>query len=474
MDNVVDHDFFDDPPTFEGKRKVENNSKSFLSQFQSSSSEDELTSRSHTNLHGTNGRESGDNKQSTPVKNKTPQNSSPSYENDFESSSDEEDDLSDEGAGEHMNKIHVQVNRKQRDQADKRNNKHDDDSSDSVTDVSPLSSPDMSPNMNRRKIKAGKHHKGGQTASKHIDYINVQHVPKLNVSFKTPESNQSYHDRHVPIIKERNKSNNKYHEKLSSYADYLSSSDEETHHRFDGRRKPDARQNRALENHRQRLLSSTAMESKDISHLLETVLGFEQKAQENRYAERQHERMRPNSEQASRRKNMSFSNQQVREIDRENRRLLNEITKSTRKQQRPSSASSVRSVSSIKSDTSNRSRQSMVSHASSTSSYRKSNKSPTKLYHSAINRINYQRQIERENLKMLKRLRSCKSTPGLGRKTQLSEYKKQKGFMGSSIDRNGMSMRKARELTQNAEVVKEVLGKSEGRYSAKPAWQDSW
>uniref|UniRef100_H2YW29 Cilia- and flagella-associated protein 97 n=1 Tax=Ciona savignyi TaxID=51511 RepID=H2YW29_CIOSA len=126
----------------------------------------------------------------------------------------------------------------------------------------------------------------------------------------------------------------------------------------------------------------------------------------------EHERIvRPVSQQSERRKNLSFSNQQVREIDRENRRLLNEITRS-RKQPRPSSASSVRSTTSVRSDATDRSRRSTASRASSTSTQRHKSSKQTKLYHSTINRINYQRQVERENLKMLKRLQGCKPTPG--------------------------------------------------------------
>uniref|UniRef100_H2YW28 Uncharacterized protein n=1 Tax=Ciona savignyi TaxID=51511 RepID=H2YW28_CIOSA len=164
MDDIVDHDFFDDPNEDKYRSKASHeNQKSFLSKLESSSSDDESSDRSHNNLHGTNGTHDGKGKSNAALKD-TPSYKSPFYENDFESS--DEDQFSDNEAHTEMNQISVQVKRKQRndDLVKNKNEPNDqlnDDSSDSVTDVSPLSSPEMSPNMNRKvvKTKTGKHHK---------------------------------------------------------------------------------------------------------------------------------------------------------------------------------------------------------------------------------------------------------------------------------------------------------------------------
>ncbi|MCJ8749281.1 hypothetical protein PDJAM_G00174540 [Pangasius djambal] len=99
-----------------------------------------------------------------------------------------------------------------------------------------------------------------------------------------------------------------------------------------------------------------------------------------------------------RRKNYSFTSEEVRRIEHENQRLLRELSRS-------STRSSSRST-----------------HRSSATSFR--------LYHSAVNRQREQQRIQRENLAFLKRLESVKATPGMTRLEQLTDYQRQAGYLG--------------------------------------------
>ncbi|KAI1883543.1 hypothetical protein AGOR_G00232670 [Albula goreensis] len=105
------------------------------------------------------------------------------------------------------------------------------------------------------------------------------------------------------------------------------------------------------------------------------------------------------------RKNFSFSNDEVSRIDRENQRLLRELTRRT---PRPKSSSVPKKPSSP----------------------------PIRLSHSAINRQREQQRIERENLAFLKRLESAKPTPGMRRTEQLSDYQRQAGYLGTTSPTN--------------------------------------
>ncbi|XP_066574306.1 cilia- and flagella-associated protein 97 isoform X4 [Amia ocellicauda] len=102
------------------------------------------------------------------------------------------------------------------------------------------------------------------------------------------------------------------------------------------------------------------------------------------------------------RKNFSFSNEEVRCIDRENQRLLRELSRQAPKPR-------------IKSATA-----------------RKPTGSPVKLYHTALNRQREQQRIERENMAFLKRLESVKPTVGMKRSEQLADYQRQAQFNGSA------------------------------------------
>ncbi|XP_041789830.1 cilia- and flagella-associated protein 97 isoform X2 [Chelmon rostratus] len=105
------------------------------------------------------------------------------------------------------------------------------------------------------------------------------------------------------------------------------------------------------------------------------------------------------------RKNYSFTNDEVRSIDRENQRLLRELSRLS-PGPRPGSAVGRK--------------------------MRAASNSPLiRLSHSALNRQREQQRIERENLAFLKRLESVKPTPGLKRTEQLADYQRQVGYLGA-------------------------------------------
>ncbi|KAK2817102.1 hypothetical protein Q5P01_025293 [Channa striata] len=113
------------------------------------------------------------------------------------------------------------------------------------------------------------------------------------------------------------------------------------------------------------------------------------------------------------RKNYSFTNDDVRRIDRENQRLLRELSHFSQGR-RPGSIT--RKKTNIT-----------------------SNSPVIRLAHSALNRQRDQQRIEKENLAFLKRLESVKPTPGLRRSEQLADYQRQVGYLGgptSSISRS--------------------------------------
>ncbi|XP_075947391.1 uncharacterized protein LOC142949563 isoform X2 [Anarhichas minor] len=106
------------------------------------------------------------------------------------------------------------------------------------------------------------------------------------------------------------------------------------------------------------------------------------------------------------RKNYSFTNDEVRRIDRENQRLLREL-----------------------------SHQSPGPRPGSTA--RKKTHTASKLpqirfSHSALNRQREQQRIEKENLAFLKRLESVKPTPGLKCSEQLKDYQRNTRIVGAA------------------------------------------
>ncbi|XP_043098997.1 cilia- and flagella-associated protein 97 [Puntigrus tetrazona] len=111
---------------------------------------------------------------------------------------------------------------------------------------------------------------------------------------------------------------------------------------------------------------------------------------------------------SSSRKNYSFTNEEVRQIDRENQRLLHELSRSSARSRSGSSACS-----------------------KSSSSSRRSSAPPIRLYHSALNRQREQERIQKENMAFLKRLESVKPTPGMTRDEQLADYQQQCRYLGT-------------------------------------------
>ncbi|XP_056228480.1 cilia- and flagella-associated protein 97 isoform X1 [Seriola aureovittata] len=125
------------------------------------------------------------------------------------------------------------------------------------------------------------------------------------------------------------------------------------------------------------------------------------------------------------RKNYSFTNDEVRRIDRENQRLLRELSRLS-PGPRPGSADEKKA--------------------------NMAGKSPLiRLSHSALNRQREQQRIERENLAFLKRLESVKPTPGLRRSEQMADYQRQVGYLGApSLPICGSTSKKKRPTSRTA------------------------
>ncbi|CAK6958497.1 cilia- and flagella-associated protein 97 isoform X2 [Scomber scombrus] len=104
----------------------------------------------------------------------------------------------------------------------------------------------------------------------------------------------------------------------------------------------------------------------------------------------------------SNRKNYSFTNDDVRRIDRENQRLLRKLSRIS-PTSRPGSAAGRKS------------------HAGNTLPV-------VQHSHSGLKRQQEQQRIERDNLDFLKRLESVKASPGLKRSEQLSDYQRLSGY----------------------------------------------
>ncbi|KAJ1215515.1 hypothetical protein NDU88_003123 [Pleurodeles waltl] len=101
-------------------------------------------------------------------------------------------------------------------------------------------------------------------------------------------------------------------------------------------------------------------------------------------------------------KNYSFTNEEVRHIERENQRLLKELTRQATKPRNKSLTP------------------------------KKPAGPPSKLYHSTINRQKEQQRIEKDNMALLKRLETIKPTVGMKRSEQLMDYQRQAGYLSSS------------------------------------------
>lgn len=105
------------------------------------------------------------------------------------------------------------------------------------------------------------------------------------------------------------------------------------------------------------------------------------------------------------RKNYSFTNEEVRRIDRENQRLLHELSRPVPKSRPCSSVAGLVTT--------------PTAH-------------PIHLYHSALNRQREQQRIEKENLAFLRRLESVRPSRGIQRAEQLADYQRQARYSGTA------------------------------------------
>lgn len=164
------------------------------------------------------------------------------------------------------------------------------------------------------------------------------------------------------------------------------------------------------------------------------------------------------------RKNYSFTNNEVQRIDRENQRLLRQLSHF------PS-----------------------ASRPGSTSGQRRRvtcNTPLNRLPHSALNRQREQQRIERENLAFLRRLESVKPTPGIKRSEQLADYQRQVGYLGiypiyqpttkkstSGASSVSKGLRQSKGATHSARAASSAtdlsspsVSKSKKTNAAQPAW----
>uniref|UniRef100_A0A1D5QUV0 Cilia- and flagella-associated protein 97 n=1 Tax=Macaca mulatta TaxID=9544 RepID=A0A1D5QUV0_MACMU len=228
------------------------------------------------------------------------------------------------------------------------------ESEDTVTDVSPLSTPDISPLQsfelgiaNDQKVKVEKQ----ENVSQEI-YEDVEDL----------KNNSKY-------LKSAKKGKEKHEPGLSSKSSSVLDSSLE--HR-----------------HKQKVLHDTM----DLNHLLKAFLQLDKKGPQKHHFDQ------PSVAPG---KNYSFTREEVRQIDRENQRLLKELS---RQAEKPGSKSTIP----------------------------RSTDHPPKLYHSALNRQREQQRIERENLALLKRLEAVKPTVGMKRSEQLMDYHRNMGYLSSS------------------------------------------
>jgi len=162
--------------------------------------------------------------------------------------------------------------------------------------------------------------------------------------------------------------------------------------------------------------AASTTSSSDLNHLLEAVLVLDQKMADSEEAKDPNPfppkavgGSRASSARGSRKS--SFTVDRQREIQKENERLLRELTK--QKSRRPVSAVSQTSV---RSTASSRSRMSAISAASAIE-FRKTvscRAAPiARQYHSSINRTKEARRIDEENLALLRRLQSVRASPAI-------------------------------------------------------------
>lgn len=228
------------------------------------------------------------------------------------------------------------------------------ESEDTVTDVTPLSTPDISPVQsfelsasNDQKVKVKRQENVSQGVYEDVEVL---------------KNDSKY-------LKTAKKGKEKYGPSISPKSPVL---DSDLDHRY-----------------KQKVLHDTM----DLNHLLKAFLQLDKKVPQKHHFDQP---------SIIPRKNYSFTREEVRKIDRENQRLLKELS---RQAEKPGSKSAVPRRS--------------VGH-------------PPKLYHSALNRQKEQQRIERENLALLKRLEAVKPTVGMKRSEQLMDYHRNMGYLNST------------------------------------------
>ncbi|XP_021564646.1 cilia- and flagella-associated protein 97 isoform X2 [Carlito syrichta] len=227
------------------------------------------------------------------------------------------------------------------------------ESEDTVTDVTPLSTPDISPVQsfelgasNDQTVKVKKQENVSQEVYKDVEDL---------------KNNPEY-------FKSAGKRREKLGPSLSSESSALDSS-------LDHRCKEKA-----------------LHDTMDLNHLLKAFLQLDKKGPQKHHFDQP---------SVAAKKNYSFSREEVRQIDRENQRLLKELS---RQAEKPGNKSIIP----------------------------RSAGHPPKLYHSALNRQREQQRIERENLALLKRLEAVKPTAGMKRSEQLMDYHRNMGYLSST------------------------------------------
>uniref|UniRef100_A0A8B9HL42 Cilia- and flagella-associated protein 97 n=1 Tax=Astyanax mexicanus TaxID=7994 RepID=A0A8B9HL42_ASTMX len=149
-----------------------------------------------------------------------------------------------------------------------------------------------------------------------------------------------------------------------------------------------------------------------------------------------------------RQKNYSFTNDEVQRIERENQRLLRELSRSSPRLRREGSARSAAAV---------------TQHGDP----------PTaRMYHSTLNRQREQQRIQRENLALLKRLESVKPTRGMTRAEQLADYQRQAGYLGIPAPLSRPPSGKgSRPCSSNSpRKARSETAKSSRSTASRPAW----
>ncbi|XP_055449578.1 cilia- and flagella-associated protein 97 [Psammomys obesus] len=230
---------------------------------------------------------------------------------------------------------------------------YNEDYEDSVTDVTPLSAPDISPAQSLE--------------------LAPSHDQKAKVKRQENVNRDVYED--VEALKNESRS--------------LKSAKRKEKHGLNFAPKSSVVDANLDRKAKQKVLHDTM----DLNHLLKAFLQLDKKGPQ-----------KPHFEQPAivPRKNYSFTREELRQIDRENQRLLKELSRHAEK---PGNKSTILGRS--------------ISH-------------PPKLYHSALNRQREQQRIERENLALLKRLEAVKPTVGMKRSEQLMDYHRNISYLNPS------------------------------------------